>query len=163
MDRSLERIGQSNSTGAQMAVRSILTTKCRLLLSDNRHEQAKTIMDKYLDAARQSIDLEQPSTIQDFITFVSTYSSALNARYPEAVAAVFNEANQFALARLESDQAGVSEYISYYNLNSSRASMLSSSAPRAISLFLDRLSKQVLAIPEQMGECKSSDSSCYEC
>lgn len=162
VDRSLERIGQSNSTGAQMAVRSILTTKCRLLLSDNRHEQAKTIMDKYLDAARQSIDLEQPSTIQDFITFVSTYSSALNARYPEAVAAVFNEANQFALARLESDQAGVSEYISYYNLNSSRASMLSYSAPREAALLLDGLSEQLKAMLDRMEESEAKKLSRYE-
>lgn len=162
IDRSLVKIEQSNSTGAQMAVRSILTTKCRLLVSDNRHEQAKDIMDKYLDAARQSIDLEQPLTIQDFIAIVNTYSSALSARYPEAVASVFDEANQLALARLENVEAGVAEFTNYYNLNSSRASMLSYSAPREAAKLLDGISEQLSDMRDRVDEDDAKKLSRYE-
>lgn len=161
-DRSLEKIGQAESSAAQMALRSILTTKCRLLVSDNRHEQAKEIMDQYLATARQAIDLKQASTIQDFITFVGTYSSALSAKYPEAVAAVYDEAKQLALARLESDQAGVSEFINYYNLSSSRASMLSYSAPREAAQLIDNLSEQLKAMLDRVDESEAKQLSRYE-
>lgn len=161
-DQSLEKVKSLETAASDMAAQNILTSKCRLLSGEDRHEEAKAIMDGVLASARDAIDPDDTASTKKFIMLASTYGSTLNSSHPDAVQEVYNEANTLALKQLESDEAGVAEFATFYSLNSSRSSLLSYSDPKQASQLLDSIGEQLESLTERLDEDAAKGLSRYE-
>jgi len=120
------------------------------------------LLDEQVAVARGEVDVASVGTVQQFLGLASTYGSALANDFPEAVEQLQAEAEALALKLLDKEDAGVSEFLPYYNLKAGIASRLTYTDPKQALAVVGDIEQRLEALKEGMEEAEAAKLARYE-
>jgi thiol-disulfide isomerase/thioredoxin len=129
LDEALSKMGDGSSTALTTAHRVLLQTKCRVLLSAGRIEEAKRILDAYLTDARAPA-ASDPDSSSRLTSAATLYHSLLNDHFPAEASAAITETESLLASALERTDATVEDYSSYVSLKVTTALNLLYTSPQ---------------------------------
>lgn len=147
-DSVIEKLSTSDAADA---ISYINTAKCRILIAEDRAEEAKAIMDGLLDAKRKAMQDGSPRTLTAFTSAARSYQTLASA-YPEESGKVFEEACGIFLNKLKSEDAGPNDFIRYFSFVSPEISRLTYSDAEGAVAILDRVADELESLKEKLEE-----------
>lgn len=159
VDTVIERIEGSESPAASSMLQGPITVKSRILIADDRLDDAKAFMDQTAEEYRQSAEEGSPAA---FISFASVYHSNLSNEFPEAAEKIFADAEAYALQALEGDEISPAAVGQFISLKSSLVRSLTYTDVQRADEILADLEAKLESFKEHIAEDEATRLSVYE-
>jgi thiol-disulfide isomerase/thioredoxin len=151
IDEASAKLTVSNNA-TPSTLQSLALTKARVLLSADRADEAKRVLDMLVAAAAQNLNPAAPETRRDFLMLANNYSTILAREFPEAVAELEQIAEREAVAALEGETVALTDIQIYISLKSAMVRRMQASDTAAALEALDGLDRQLAAVKERLPE-----------
>jgi thiol-disulfide isomerase/thioredoxin len=154
LDTAIQKLGGLNPVPsyASSMIKSLTSIKVRLLISNDRHEAAKALLDQSLAVATKAIEDEKKTSIIGYLMSSAEYMALLNNRFPDEANAVFSKANEVAEAYIRREDIRVLEFSPYFSFKSAAISAFTKTDIERSQSLLDELDQSAKALEERLDE-----------
>ncbi len=162
LDQGLAKIDARKKASTSLAVRRLVIVKSQLLAAENRHEEAKGVLDDYLDVLRKTMMLSNSQSMRSLVALAGSYSSILGGKFPDAAETILLEAEELASRAVDSDSANAGDFATLYGLKSMQVATLSNTDPERAEAMLNSLAEKLAGLKERLDESGRKGLSSYE-
>lgn len=131
LDRIHNRITASSGSEFSPWIRSIVTTKTRLLVKEGDAEAAKAMLDKMALPMLAEVSLADQDSVLGLIGFANTYNAVLSNEFPEASRELTDKVEAIARQLLSKEEPAVRDFLPLFTLKADQIRSLGYSDPVA--------------------------------
>lgn len=155
-DEALKVVEQASASKAKVPaslrtlVATLLSERARLLLKLDRADEAKALLEEKINEPLAEPESADASSLVSPALF--TYGTLLRDKYPADVDKVFQRVEDLLLARLEKNDAKLSDYTAYQSLQLHIADRLAQSSVKAADQRLAETEQRAVEFADRVAE-----------
>lgn len=162
IDKTIAKLKSLNSPAISSNLNRLNSDKIRFLLSIDRAEEAKGMLDDSLSKSREEIDEDNKVAIGKYLLLATQYVSALKTRFPKESDEVISESNKIANDFFDRNDFSTNDCSPYFTYKASIAMALVAIDADRAQAFVDELTDSLKSLKERLSEDDAKKLATYQ-